>query len=192
MSTKNPEFIIYCGPMFSAKTTSLLLVLEKYKHQKKKIAVFKPLIDDRYSYDRITSHGGSSTYSNVVTVASDLLKVLSEMDSEPDVVAVDEAFMIPGISEVLIYLYRLGMTVIVSSLDVSANGKPFLEVEKMFPWATQVHKLSAACTICGADAHYTHKKTSSSEEIEVGGSDIYEPRCFNHHLIINKNPQTKP
>lgn len=59
---------------------------------------------------------------------------------EYDVVAVDEAFMIPGASWVLIDLFKKGKTIVVSSLDLSATGKAFDEVEAMFPWATHIEK----------------------------------------------------
>jgi thymidine kinase len=53
---KNPEFIMFVGPMASGKTTSLLAMLEKYKYQHKKVFVFKPDVDDRYSQSEIVTH----------------------------------------------------------------------------------------------------------------------------------------
>ena len=57
----------------------------------------------------------------------------------------------------------------------------FEEIEKMSCWATRVEKCPAVCPVCGSDAYYTFKKVDGEEEILVGGSDIYEPRCWNHH-----------
>jgi len=181
----NPEFVVFCGPMFSTKTSMLLLSLERYKHQKKKFIVYKPVVDDRYSKSSVVSHGGATIPAIIVNEGADILAHLSELDEQPDVVAVDEAFMIPGVSEVLTYLYKLGITILVSTLDLSAAGKVFEETQKMMPWATKVNKLSSVCTVCGANAHYTHKKTDSESEIEVGSDEIYEPRCFSHHAIVN-------
>ena len=113
--------------------------------------------------------------------------LLSEMEENPHVIAVDEAFMIPGIANVLIWLYRSGYSIVVSSLDLSAAGKPFEEIEKMLPWATKVEKLSAVCVVCNRDAHYTYKKQVGGDEIEVGGSELYEPRCLKcHPTILNQ------
>jgi len=69
---------------------------------------------------------------------------------------------------------------------MSSAGKPFSEIEKMLVWATQVEKCTAVCTACGRDAHYTHKKQIGGEEIEVGGSELYEPRCYSHHIAIDQ------
>lgn len=180
----NPEFIVFTGPMFSAKTSALILSLEKFKYQRKRIELFKPVIDDRYNASSVVTHGGVSLPAKCISVGTDLLKYLADVNEEPHVVAVDEAFMISGVAEVLIYLYKLGFTVVVSSLDLSAAGKPFLEIEKMLPWATQVHKLAAVCTVCGRDAHFTHKKQIGGDEIEVGGSEMYEPRCAIHFPVV--------
>lgn len=181
----NPEFIMFCGPMFSTKTSMLILALEKYKHQKKRCIVFKPTIDDRYSKSEVVSHGGATVDSVVVKDGSDIFGYLADLDEQPHVVAVDEAFMIPGCAEALVYLYKMGISVVVSTLDISAMGKPFEEPQKMMPWATQLHKLSSVCVVCGANAYYTHKKTAGEDEIEVGGGETYEPRCFSHHAVIN-------
>ena len=173
-------FTVYTGPMFSAKTTSLLSALDRFKYQGKKIVVFKPKLDDRYSNSEVSTHGGWTIPAVCVSVGSDILEKLSEMDENPQVIAVDEAFMIPGVANVLIWLYRSGYSIIVSSLDLSATGKPFEEIEKMLPWATKVEKLSAVCVVCNRDAQYTHKKQLGGDEIEVGGSELYEPRCLKH------------
>jgi thymidine kinase len=185
MSLSNPEFIIFCGPMFSTKTSMLLLTLERYKHQKKKYVVYKPIIDDRYSRSQVVSHGGATIPAVIIKEGSDILEHLADQDVQPDVVAVDEAFMIPGVSDVLVYLFKLGITVVVSTLDLSAAGKTFDEPQKMMPWATKIEKLSSVCTICGSNAHYTHKKSDNIDEIEVGSDETYEPRCFSHHAIVN-------
>lgn len=180
----NPEFIVYCGPMFGSKTSRLLSTLEKYKYQHKRMVVFKPLIDDRYSSNDVVTHSGWKTPAVCVKTGADVLEYLVNLKEEPHIVAVDEAFMIPGIAETLIWLYKNGFTVVVSSLEMSANGKPFHEIEKMLVWATTVEKCTAVCTMCSRDAHYTHKKLTSEDEIEVGGAELYEPRCAVHFPAI--------
>lgn len=182
----NPEFIVYTGSMFSGKTSRLLSLLDRYKYQNKKIIAFKPLIDDRYSEGEISSHSGWKFPAVCVSSGADILGYLSKLDtSPPQVIAVDEAFMLPGISEALIWLYKNGFTVVVSSLEMSAVGKPFVEIEKMLVWATHIEKCAAVCTVCGRDAYYTHKKQVGGNEIEIGGEELYSPRCYEHHLYIN-------
>lgn len=185
----NPEFIVYTGPMFSSKTSRLLSALEKYKYQHKRTTLFKPVIDDRYSTSEVVTHGGWKVPAVTVKTGAEILEHLTNLKDEPHVVAVDEAFMIPGSAEALIWLYRYGFSVLVSSLEMSYACKPFHEIEKMLPWATTVEKCTAVCTVCGRDAHYTHKKQTNDEEIEVGGSELYEPRCHSHHIAVDVRQQ---
>ena len=175
----NPKFTIFTGPMFGSKTTRLFAALDRYKYQRRKIVAFKPQIDNRYSEASITTHSGASMPAIIVNHGTDVMNYMKH-HGEYDVIAVDEAFMLKGISWVLIDLFKQGKTIVVSSLDLSATGKDFEEITTMFPWATHIEKCPAVCTICGADAYYTYKKVKDLEEIAVGGSDLYEPRCWAH------------
>ncbi len=180
--------------MFSSKTTKLLSALERFKYQRKRVAVFKPSIDDRYSTGEVVSHSGWSAVATGVKTGADILEILAQMPDEPDVVAVDEAFMIPNIAEVLVWLYRNGVSVVVATLDISSQGKAFHEVERLLLWATHIEKCASVCTVCGRDAFYTHKKQIDDKddivvtgtEVHVGGAELYEPRCFSHHIAVDK------
>ena len=102
---------------------------------------------------------------------------------KPEVVAVDEAFMIDGGADALIEAFRSGVSVYVSSIELSANLKSFSEIERMMPFATRVEKCTAVCVNCGDDAALTHRRVPSLEEISVGGADTYEPMCWSCHPL---------
>lgn len=181
----NPCFIAYVGPMFGGKTSAMLMQLERFRYQNKRIVVFKPKIDDRYSESHVTTHSGWRVDATTIETGADLLGYIVGLDEDPHVVAVDEAFMINDVSEALIWLYRTGHNIIVASLDISASGKPFHEVEKILPWCTRIEKCPAVCSVCGKDAYYTHRKfVDESDEIKVGGADVYEPRCLSCHTCV--------
>ena len=180
-----PEFIIFTGPMFGSKTTNLLAVVDRYRYQNKRIAAFKPMLDDRYSEGKIVTHNGGSIDAHIVTSGEDILNFIKNND-EFDVVAVDEAFMIDGISTVLVDLFKKGITIVISSLELSASCAPFDNIQEILPWATKIQKCPAVCTSCGRDAYYTHRKIDNLDEIAIGGSDLYEPRCWDHHGAMNQ------
>jgi thymidine kinase len=48
---------VICGPMFSGKSEELIRRLRRAMIARKRVQVFKPAIDDRYSLDEIVSHG---------------------------------------------------------------------------------------------------------------------------------------
>ena len=182
-----PELVIFTGPMFGSKTTNLLGAIDRYRYQHKKIVAFKPKLDDRYSISKIVTHNGGSIDAHVVRDGQDIMNFIEKYPEQVDVIAVDEAFMIDGVAETLITLFKKGKTIIVSSLDLSATLNPFEEVEKLLPWATNVKKCPAVCVVCGNDAYYTYKKDKDLNEITVGGSDLYEPRCWHHHDVTGND-----
>ena len=177
------EFVIFTGPMFGGKTTRLLSSIERFRLRQKKVYIFKPLKDTRYDPKgiAIVSHTGYETLSTPIESAEDVLRHLFTRKAKEGVIAVDEAFMIEGIAEVLIGLYRKGFSVMVSSLQLSFKGEAFEEISKMLPWATRVEVCPAICTVCGSDAFYTFKKGGSQNDLEIGGGEMYEPRCLKHY-----------
>ena len=157
------EFVIFTGPMFGGKTTRLLSSIERFRLRQKKVYIFKPLKDTRYDPKgiAIVSHTGYETLSTPIEKAEDITLYLEKRSATSGIVAVDEAFMIDNIAEVLIDLYKRGFSILISSLQLSSKGQPFEEISKMLPWATKVEICPAVCTICGADAFYTFKKRGS-------------------------------
>jgi len=182
----NPEFIIFTGPMFGSKTTRMLAAIDRYHYQNRKVIAFKPRIDDRYSAVEISTHSGGRFPAVGVQSGSDILSYFSQIGDEFSIIAVDEAFMINGIADVLLKLFREGKTILVSSLQLSSSGNVFEEVRDMMPWATRIEVCPAVCTVSGKDAYYTHRKVEGLDEIVVGGKELYEPRCWEHHSYMNQ------
>ncbi len=179
---RQPYFIVYTGPMFGSKTTRMLAAIERASYQNKKVIAFKPKMDNRYSEGEIVTHTGMRFLANNVKTGEEILS----LSDEYDVVAVDEAFMIDGVAAVLIELFKKGKSVIVSSIQLSASGQVFEEIRDILPWATKIEICPAVCLHTGADAFYTVRKTLCGNEIEVGGSETYEPRAWTHTPFMNR------
>ena len=185
----DPEFIIFTGPMFGSKTTRLLAAVDRYRYQNKNVIAFKPKMDDRYSSTEISTHSGGKIFAIGVNTGNDIIEYIETYDEDVNIIAVDEAFMIDGCAESLVSLFRMGKTIVVSSLQLSASGNVFTEIRDMMPWATKIEVCPAVCTVSGLDAYYTHKKVDSLAEITVGGSELYEPRAWMHHSFMNQSPK---
>lgn len=168
--------------MFGSKTTRMLASIERASYQNKKVVAFKPRMDNRYSEGEIVTHTGMKFTARNINHGKEIL----EFSSLYDVIAVDEAFMIDGVAEVLIDLFKMGKSIIVSSIQLSATGQVFEEIRDILPWATKVEICPAVCPKTGADAYYTVRKNQSIDEIEVGGMDIYEPRSWTWTPFMNK------
>jgi thymidine kinase len=177
---KSPELIIYTGPMFGGKTTKLLAALERYQYQNKRTVLFKPNVDTRYSKDRVVTHRGQQHKSVMVETGDDIVR----NSYTADVVAVDEQFMIPGSATALLQLFSEGKTVLVSTLQLSSHPQAFNEVSKIMPWATSIQICPAVCSKCDKDAYYTRRLIDSTDTVQVGGQESYEPLCFHHYSEI--------
>jgi len=181
------EFVMFVGPMFGGKTSKLLSALDRYKYQGKNIIAFKPNIDERYCKNKIVTHWGGNFPAVNVKSGQDILRffIKNKKDSK-NVIAVDEAFMIEGSGLALKKIFEDGHTVLVSSLQISSDFTPYEEIQKMMPYATKIELCPAVCSICGLDAYYTQKTAGRSDhKIEVGGSEMYQPRCFSHFVNLS-------
>src|SRR5258708_21848135 len=88
---------VICGPMFSGKSEELIRRLRRATIARKRVQVFKPTIDTRYSKDEIVSHGDLRMKSEVLDKSHDMLQ---RIDWRTEVVGIDEAnFMGPDRSE---------------------------------------------------------------------------------------------
>src|ERR1700734_2681625 len=91
-----------CGPMFSGKSEELMRRLRRAMIARKRVQVFKPLIDLRYSADEIVSHNDSRMKSQVIGNASE---ILPNLDSRTEVIGVDESnFFGPDLVDVASHL----------------------------------------------------------------------------------------
>jgi thymidine kinase len=179
------EFILFLGPMFSGKTSRLLSHLDRFHYMKKRTVLFKPKMDDRYSVNEVISHNGYKMDAVNVSKGDDIIEFLTKSEEDYDIIAVDEAFMIDNVSEALIRLFRIGKTILVSSLEMTASCNPCEEILGMVTWATKIEKCTSICVNCQKTAAYTQRKTNSLNEIHIGGSDLYEARCWSCHTEVS-------
>ena len=63
---------VISGCMFAGKTEELIRRIKVLEYAKKKIAVFKPRIDNRYSEECVVSHAGSSVKSFNISKAREI------------------------------------------------------------------------------------------------------------------------
>jgi thymidine kinase len=163
----------------------MLLEAQNHGYRQRRILAYKPTMDDRYSKTEITTHSGMVSLPAVtIEVADDLITHVLQQDIavENTTIVLDEVFMVPKIGKQLVWLYRNGFSLLVSSLDLSSAMEPFLEIVEILPWVTDVQKCTAVCQVCRADARYTYRKPGAGDDIIlVGGVETYEARCSSCH-----------
>ncbi|RGC44205.1 thymidine kinase [Absiella sp. AM29-15] len=181
---------VISGCMFAGKTEELIRRIKVLEYAKKKIAVFKPKIDNRYSEENIVSHAGSSVKSFSI---ENTHEIFNYIDDSYDVIAIDEVqFFDEEIVEICDYFADSGKRVMVAGLDMDFRGVPFGVMPQLFTHAEFVTKLTAVCTKCGAPATRSQRlingKPAQYDDpiILVGASEQYEARCRHCHEVPGK------
>ena len=165
---------VICGSMFSGKTEELIRRLKRAQFANQKIAIFKPTIDNRYSDVDVVSHDLHSITSTPVDSAVKMLAVPDDVQ----VVGVDEAqFFDDSIVDVVQTLANRGVRVIIAGLDTDFLGKPFGPMPALMAIAEDVQKVHAICVRCGSLANHSHRLSASTNLVELGEKDVYEPLC---------------
>jgi thymidine kinase len=166
---------VICGPMFSGKSEELIRRLRRAMIARKRVQVFKPVIDTRYSANEIVSHGDSRMSSEVIDNAGD---ILSRLDWRTQVIGIDEAnFLGAGLVDVASQLADSGKQVLVAGLDTDYMGRPFAPIPDLLCLAESITKTLAICLRCGNPAKHTQRLVESNDLIVVGAAGLYEARC---------------
>lgn len=165
---------VYWGSMFSGKTTQLIKDL---MYAGEGSVCFKPSTDNRDNEDIVRTHTGDEFPATVVEEASQILLLL---DSEVTHIGIEEASLFlddPTLVPTIECLREMGYHVIVTGLDLTAEGVPFGQMPNIAAISDYCYKFYAKCAECGGRASISHYKGGQKSVIEVGGADKYEPLC---------------
>ncbi|QVK21334.1 thymidine kinase [Mycoplasmatota bacterium] len=181
---------VICGSMFAGKTEELIRRIKRIDYAKKKVLVFRPAIDNRYSDTEVVSHSNFRYTANVIEKAREIMDFVT---TETYAVAIDEAqFFDDELVEVCDYLADHGVRVICAGLDKDFRGEVFGLMGELVVKAEYVTKLSAICNVCGNPATRTQRLINGNPAnyndpiVMVGAAESYEPRCRHCHSVIDK------
>ena len=166
---------VICGSMFSGKTEELIRRINRVKIARRKIQIFKPTIDSRYSKTDIVSHSNSTSEAIPVQNA----RVISnQVEPDTEVVAIDEAqFFEENILDVVRELVDQGKRVIIAGLDMDYLGQPFGPMPDLMALADDVYKCRAICMKCGHLANFSYRISNASQQVMIGAKQEYMPLC---------------
>ena len=165
---------VIVGSMFSGKTEELLRRLKRARFAKQRVEIFKPIIDIRYSEEKVVSHDENATVSTPVDSSQSIFLLAGNAD----VIGIDEAqFFDVGLTDVCNQLAIQGKRVIVAGLDMDFKGKPFGPIPSLLATAEFVTKVHAICMRCGNLAQYSHRLTEQDKLVVLGEKESYEPLC---------------
>ena len=183
---------VITGPMFAGKTTELIKRIERQAFARRKVALFKPSVDTRYSTEEVVAHNGLRYEAFVVPTNGEGVRQIEEITLREgfEVIGVDEVQFFPiEIVDVLNRLADKGVYVIASGLNLDFKGDPFPVTKELLVRADNIIYLTAVCTVCGKPATRSQRlidgkpAPKNSPVIQVGGRESYEARCREHHIV---------
>ena len=182
---------VVCGSMFSGKSEELVRRLRRAQIARQSVAVFKPMLDNRYHATDVVSHDGNRLAARPVDSSREILRLVADAE----VVGIDEAqFFDEGIVDVALHLADSGKRVVIAALDMDFKNEPFGPMPQLLAVAEFVDKLQAICQVCGGPATRTQRliggRPADPDEpvIRVGAHESYEPRCRACHQLPTSRP----
>ena len=177
---------VVVGPMFAGKTSEIQSVVRRYSCLGKSVLVLTANIDNRYQSQvtAIVNHNQDAVPAH--SVALDGLGAVLEWPefAAATAVVVDEAQFFKGclVDFVRAAVDVHGKHVVVVGLDGDARQAAFGDVLQLIPIADSVEKKTALCKRCGdgTPAIFTRALGAHEAQVEVGGSESYEPTCRFH------------
>lgn len=171
------------GCMFSGKSTEMIKRIRLNRVLGKRVLCINHSCDIRYGENKIISHDRDS----VDALTTDTLTYLvnNEEFKAADIVCIEEAHFFPD----TVVFVKSAVTdhckhVIVSALDGDYKQAPFTNITSLIPFADDVVKLKALCSICkdGTPAPFTKRMVSNTDAFYVGGAESYMSVCRKHLL----------
>ena len=162
---------VICGSMFSGKTEELIRRLKRAELAQQKVAVFKPVTDQRYAQNNVVSHDSNEFKAVAVNNARELLTRAQGFE----VIGLDEAqFFDDEIVPVCNTLANQGVRVIIAGLDMDFKGVPFGPMPALMATAEYVTKVHAICSKTGRLAQYSYRLNPNDDLVMLGETQEYQ------------------
>jgi thymidine kinase len=188
---------LFCGPMFSGKTTLLTNTLTKMSDLELSVLYVNHISDVRDTesvHNYITSHNSQfkGVSSKVDVIRTDKLEKIDV--AAYDVIGIDEGQFFSDIYEMVTkWVNEHHKYVMVGFLDGDWGRQPFMNVLGLYAHADTCTKLTSECKICLrttrmlVPAPFTARLSNDKETIVIGGKDKYMAMCRFHYDEHNKN-----
>lgn len=176
------------GAMGASKTANALMVEYNYHEREQRAVLMKPSVDDRDGARTIKSRVGMTKDAELIFSASDVFKMIEEMNSEKriDCVIIDEAQFLnrKQVDQLCKVVDELGIPVITYGIRTDFLGELFPGSERLMAMADSIEEIKTVCW-CSRKAIMNArvvdgKVVKEGEKILLGGNESYVALCRKH------------
>lgn len=180
------KLFLVIGPMFAGKST---FIFEKSKSLvKNEYLALKPSIDNRYGESEIITHNKEKIFAfNIDSLVEFFTKIKINKYKN---IFIDEGQFFNDLERGIELLDKINYkgTVYVCGLSGDFQRKPIGQINNLISRADDIKILKGKCFNCENDSCFSLKiDLSVSKQIDVGGSDKYQPvcgSCYQHYQEV--------
>ena len=168
------------GPMFAGKTSRLIKIYNHCNQNKIPIYVINHSFDKRYSENQLTTHDKISIPSINIQNLYDLFESDYEKSCiiSSKVILINEGQFFNDLKNFVIELLeKYNKKVYVCGLDGDFKRHKFGELLDLIPYSDSIIKLKGNCNYCSNEAIFTSRVNESTNQVVIGGTDIYVALC---------------
>lgn len=182
---------LICGSMYSGKSTTLLMKIQRAIYGRKNAVLIRPRIDSRGYF---THSLGNEELNQFVENKKLTVLEISEFTKEKvkhlcnffDSIFIDEFFMIKN-CKFLAQEALPSNDIYFAGLIASSENEVFGEVISLLPYCDNITKLNGVCMECGSQlGNYSlFKEGHKTQSIVIGDINKYECVCKECYKKIN-------
>lgn len=167
--------------MSAGKSTALLQAAYNYKERNYNVLVFTSALDDRYGYGKVTSRIGIET--DAIIIPKDDLTVLEDAKIniralDIKAVFIDECqFLSKEQVDILGEIADdLDVPVLCYGIKTDFESNLFSGSKRLLEIADSIEEMKTICH-CGKKAIFNARLVESTEQVLIGGNDVYQSMC---------------
>jgi thymidine kinase len=172
------KLTVIIGPMFAAKSTTLIAKCRRLMISGKKCVMIRHPFDTRYDghEENVVTHDGVLYSAKTSPDKSSIMKLADELQ-DYDAIFIDEGQFYDDIAEFCDNMANNGKLVFCSGLYADANRIPFGPMTYLLAVADDIIFQTAVDPVNGADAPFTDFAVAQhgEQQIQVGGAELYRP-----------------
>lgn len=155
---------VFTGPMKCGKSNRIIEEARRQKLTGKKVTVFKPRLDDRFSSHHVVNRDGNKIFAINIETLEDLI----EYQYNTDVFIIDEFQFLKGDISIICDLIDHNKIFYIAGLNMTTDRKPFGLMPIILAMADNITVMNAVCEECHNDnAIYSYCKIPKTEDILV-------------------------
>jgi thymidine kinase len=162
------------GSMFSFKTSELFRRIRRARIAGAETVIYKYADDVRFGDDKASL---ASSHDGVHLEAVPVRTLDPSWIKDGSVIGIDEGQFMGNLVEFCVQAAKRGCKVIVAALSGDYKQEMFPNIIDLLPKCDRIDQLTAICTNCGADAPFTKRLCSVTEQVLIGGKDVYAASC---------------